>query len=580
MTFDARDFLPSPSDWFRADVEYEGWGRAMFSDPEGSIEGPVSIRFDEMGGAGIEMKADPSTLQTERTLRFGLDEFLSGEEPTLAGGHYVLSTTLASRNPCVELEVETPTGVFRTRDVSISVPRLGAEVREVRFDARWSRFDVADAPDPKYWVLPLSNFVSDWRWRPPYELDRHPLRIFPTPEVPDEFARALYGPDYERDRRRMTSAFLAAESKNYLIIFEFGGALGFVERLPDYRDRKDSLLSGEDQARLTAVMVGDVGANPSADFDEVERWLRPFDLLALLALATGSEVGAPWVELRDGEGGLVRRIHRPLRRPRFRRGHRVIDEIPFKDDASLPTGTGRLITRALSRSEKFGEAFLNVAIVNLVRSKYRDQGLEESLVYLFRGLDGLCEKHGVAKQNLAQSLSADQKKAVKEALSEASGKIRKIKESAVGVGDQEAGDVFGRIESNVSNAANIKRNLGFALYDLLEHFGLPDAKIVDGHIGARPRTDGRKHLGGVVSDYRTGIIHRGYLDLSEAGEDWRDVWTVVNHLHDIMARVLLRILEYDGGYQPTVMPGRCVPYLLDWVKPDTPAGRLGYGRAV
>lgn len=49
MNFDARDFLPSPSDWFCADVGYEGWGRAEFSDPEGSLEGPVSVRFDERG---------------------------------------------------------------------------------------------------------------------------------------------------------------------------------------------------------------------------------------------------------------------------------------------------------------------------------------------------------------------------------------------------------------------------------------------------------------------------------------------------------------------------------------------------
>ncbi len=140
MPFDARDFLPVPSDWFSADVEYEGWGRAEFSDPKGSLQGSVSIRFDETGEATIEMVPDLSTLRSERPLRFGLDEFLSGEKPTRAGDHYVLSRTLASRNPCMELVVETSAGTFRTGDVSdygtSSVFGSGVEsgVQRIRFD--------------------------------------------------------------------------------------------------------------------------------------------------------------------------------------------------------------------------------------------------------------------------------------------------------------------------------------------------------------------------------------------------------------------------------------------------------------
>lgn len=51
---------------------------------------------------------------------------------------------------------------------------------------------------------------------------------------------------------------------------------------------------------------------------------------------------------------------------------------------------------------------------------------------------------------------------------------------------------------------------------------------------------------------------------------------MINHLHDVTGRIVLRILEYDGGYQPTVIPYRSVPFELDWVKLDTPAGALGY----
>src|SRR5215208_6559333 len=98
MTFDPRDFLPTPNNWFSSDVEYGGWGRAEFSAPEGSLEGAVSVRFDERGVASIEMTPDPSTLRSERELRLGLEEFLSGRQPTLVDDHYVLSTTLESCN--------------------------------------------------------------------------------------------------------------------------------------------------------------------------------------------------------------------------------------------------------------------------------------------------------------------------------------------------------------------------------------------------------------------------------------------------------------------------------------------------
>lgn len=143
-------------------------------------------------------------------------------------------------------------------------------------------------------------------------------------------------------------------------------------------------------------------------------------------------------------------------------------------------------------------------------------------------------------------------------------------------GDHRANAALNTVEGRVTNAANTERKFGLALADLLERFGMPDAGIVDGYYKAEPRADGREHWVDVVSHYRTDAIHHGYLDLEAGGHDWRDVWSIINHLHDVMARVLLKALCYDGGYQPTVVPGPSVPFDLDWVKPDTPAGRLGY----
>ncbi len=580
MTFDPRDFLPNQSDWFSASPEYDGWGRAEFSAPEGSLEGPVEVRFDELGGATVRMCPDPNTLRAERELRFGMDEFLSGAEPRKVDEHWVLSRNLGQQNPCTRLEVRTSEGVFSTEDVAghgANVINGGSEdgIQSLAFDVFMSRFDAKGADDTEYWVLPLTNFVSEWRLRRT-DLDHHPLRVFPTPDVPDEITHVTHGPGEEAAKRAML-ALLAANSKNYLIGFEFDGAPGFVERLPDYEARTDDLVAGKERILQTAVMVGEVGLNHADTLSDLERWMHPQDLLMLLTLASGTEVGASRVELRDAQGRLVRRFHRQLRQARFSKGHRLIDDLPLKEGARRGTGIGHLISKAVPRFEGLGRLPLRSSVLHLVRSKRSDQSLDESMAYLCRGLDGLCEHYGVAKQNLTEGLDEDQKAAVKAALAEAFRKIREVEDAATAAGDHRASATLGTIGSTTANAANTERKFGLALADLFQHFGLPDAAVMDEHLKYNPRPDGREHWVDIVSRYRTDVIHYGHLRLGPEGEGWRDVLTVINHLHDVMARILLQTLGYDGGYQPAVVTGPSIPYEVDWVKPDTSARALGYG---
>ena len=579
MTFDPREFLPVSSDWFSTRPEYEGWGRAEFSSPRGILEGPAEVHFDELGESSVVMRPDLNTLRSERTLRFGLDEFLSGAEPRRAGEHWILSRNLTSQNPCTKLEVWSKTGTFSTQDISghggsFIYGESSDEVENLTFDVFMSQFHAEKCGDPKYWVLPLTNFVVEWR-RGRIDLNRHPLRIFPTPEVPEEITYVPFGPDHDRLRNKAFLALDAANSKNKLIAFESNGAVGFIERLPDYEDRKEELLAGKERTQLTAVMVGEVVPDSLGDLGDVAERLLSHDLLLLLTLATGIEIGAPWIELRDDQGRLVQRFHRRLREARFSRGYRLIDELPFKDGEGRGTGIGYFITRALE-SKDLGQSALRTAILHLVRSKYRDQSLDESIAHLCRGLDGLCEYYEVAKQNLTESLDANQEKAVKEVLADAFRKIREIKDAATAVGNHGSAAALGTIGGRVANAANTERKFGLALVDLLQRFEMPDANIVDKHYTINSRADGKEHWADVVSGYRIDVIHYGYLRLGAGGEGWRDAWAVINHLHDIMARILLQAFEYDGGYQPTPVPGPSVPYPVDWVKPNTPAGMLGY----
>jgi hypothetical protein len=167
-------------------------------------------------------------------------------------------------------------------------------------------------------------------------------------------------------------------------------------------------------------------------------------------------------------------------------------------------------------------------------------------------------------------------RAVKQALAEAFKKIREIEDAATTAGDHTASATLGTIGGRVTNAANAERKFGLALADLLQRVGLPDAAVVDEYLKSNPRPDGREHWVDIVSHYRTDVIHYGHLHLGSEGEGWRDVWTIINHLHDVMARILLQTLGYDGGYQPAVVTRPSIPYEVDWVKPDTSARALGY----
>ena len=306
MTFDRERFIPLPSIWLTLDIEYQGSGQANFLVPKGTVQGKTSIQFNELGEGSIEM--DVEDFQTEQPLDFGLMELLSGNKSVQVGGGKALG--LGTRNSCTELKVTTPEGILSASNHIHYNFTIAASVSKINFSVLSPQFVINDAKKAKYWVIPLSNFISDFRGNYPI-LDNHPLRIFPTPNVPKDLP--------EQDKMYAT---LVANQKNRLITFMFDENPGFIEPLTDFDERKDTLLSRQALNRVTAVMVGEVGSN-SIEFDSLNDWF-PYDFLLLLGMASGIEVGGPWIEFRDAEGKLVSRIHSSLERPLFSKGHAAI----------------------------------------------------------------------------------------------------------------------------------------------------------------------------------------------------------------------------------------------------------------
>jgi hypothetical protein len=317
MTFDPNDFLPTPRNWLSTTIEYEGRGRAEFSQPDGWVEGPTKISFDEQGNPHITMDV--------------VENQAGGLLPWDETGN------LLTRSTCTSLTVEAPDGVFSATDEKgINYDALFPQIVDlfsVSFYPWTSRFQVSGAERVKYWVLPISNFISDVAPVSPPALDYHPLRFYWPPNIPEDLS----------DEEKVLAA-VYAKSENHLITFEYAGGTGFVEYLPDFSERGGKLVQGVETTLITAAMVGEVGSNPTDNDEGLERWLKPPDMLSLLTLASGSEVSAPWIELRDEAGRLVRRIHRALRPTRYFQGHRLIGEKLLADGGGLLMGAGRLIT--------------------------------------------------------------------------------------------------------------------------------------------------------------------------------------------------------------------------------------------
>src|SRR6266568_2446456 len=97
------------SHWVETQGSYDGEGTAEFTSPEGRIEGPTKVTFDEHGLSLVEMTIE--RIECERELKLNQFEFFSGREPKENGNAVMLSIG-ADENPCSKLTVKSARGTF------------------------------------------------------------------------------------------------------------------------------------------------------------------------------------------------------------------------------------------------------------------------------------------------------------------------------------------------------------------------------------------------------------------------------------------------------------------------------------
>ena len=377
MDFDLATLVPTPTTWLEKRAHYEGAARAEFTNPPGAIEGPATVCVNSAGKCGVRIKIEKIDAPDEKNFTLG-----SGSAP--------LGTFLVNgmSNPCRSLTVKTEVGIFTGGDRILHHGLPFGMQQNVELRPLQSRYDVTGAAPAKYWVLPLVNFMPDpWKGEFFQQLADHPLRLASWPALPDGLS--------EHDQF-MASVHLHHRAGLYTFVLNCEP--GFIERMPHYEARAKRVRRKRSRL-ITAVMVG------PAHVQNVE-WsdfasLFPLDILSMLTLATGTTVGAPWIEFRDETGALVRRVHICFGAGRYDKS------TPAIHNHLVGNGPGYLTGKVLTAPDR-GQKYLRVAINHARGASNQNTTLESRFLSLCRGFETLCRHHGLIKQDLSLRLEPSQ----------------------------------------------------------------------------------------------------------------------------------------------------------------------------
>lgn len=270
----------------------------------------------------------------------------------------------------------------------------------------------------------------------------------------------------------------------------------------------------------------------------------------MLSLASGSIVGAPWIEFRSQSGNLVRRLHTQQWQGTYSKGHIVIDNFSAG-------GIGWLLSRAPSN---LGPE-LRTAIRLIVKGSQSIYYLEDQLAFLFRAADTLT-KHLRTQTTISTPVEIDEqlKARDKKIVQEAGSQIRKIAEEGEDIDKVELERVA-QVVSGAMNKPPKKPDEAHALVLLTSELGLMD-------FSALPDTNKWMQL---YNKYRNQVIHESYLPSDYPAEEYIPLWT---HLQDLLIRIALKKLGYDGEYRKFI-PLR-ENRRVDWVQAGTSINELWY----
>ena len=292
-------------------LRYEGHGYAEFGKPAIRVNGPTVVSTDERGSTTAEMQVED--VPTSPSLDEGLTRLFRDA-----------FENMNKRTACT-LRVDCPTGVFTANEQAFHDPSIDFASRKASINFRCFR---AEFEQPGvatvYWRLPIWNFHGELRSAMAMPKIAHALRL---------------------------------SEENPLSAFEFLGEVGFIQFVPGYKALLEQQKDGDRNPKVTAAMVGATAGHPTT-WEALDSWF-PFEFLSLLGLASGSRVGAPWIEFLDAGGRIAKRVHVHLGTNRYETGHGFVNDIINRG------GLGRLLTCA-GKSAEFGKTYITVAMNHLL----------------------------------------------------------------------------------------------------------------------------------------------------------------------------------------------------------------------
>ena len=130
---------------------------------------------------------------------------------------------------------------------------------------------------------------------------------------------------------------------------------------------------------------------------------------------------------------------------------------------------------------------------------------------------------------------------------------------------------MGQIANKILSSDKKIDKFGVSLASLLRLFSLPDAEIINKHYSAKLLHNG--DWCGFINQLRNEVIHEGYLDYKMVESNPQDLTIIINHMQDILIRIIFTMLCYNGAYHS---PINYQDDQIDWVKVNTSYIRLGY----
>ena len=224
----------------------------------------------------------------------------------------------------------------------------------------------------------------------------------------------------------------------------------------------------------------------------------PTTFLRLLELAVGSEVGVPWIEMRDADGRLARRLHFAFGHP-----HHLTDGYGAMRKVFHWSG-GEYLTAALASPEA-REPFFSIALRHCIRAGLPGLTLDDQLDHLVRALECLCGQYGFSRQDLLDGLDSEIKETIGTVLNNARAEISTLASTLPEPGLRSQ---VSRIAERAQSAAQTDRKFGLAVESLASHFGLLDSEVLGPYYARHPGRGGGDWVG-TLSYYRGAVFHEG-----------------------------------------------------------------------